>query len=914
MNFALRMYRWLAHAFPHEFKVIYGADVIQLGEDVVEDISKQHGVTGLFRLVADIAIRVPIEYLAEMRRDLVYAVRTLSKSRGFAAVGIISLGLGIGVAAVSVSESLNLILRDAPGAKDPDSLVMVSGVSYPYFEHYRDQKDLFSAGAAVDMAVPFNVSLGTGVKTERIFGQLVSPEFFSTLGVGAARGRVFSPESDKPGSEPVVFVTDRFWRQHMDSDPNAVGRTIRVNGQTATIVGVGPKDFLGMMPIIPGDIFVPTTAPASIAPELAGDVIHKGEAREFAALLRLAPGVKLQSAEAGLDTLTRHLDEETLDPARNTKGRRVTLLPGGKVVPVPKPMIPMVFGLMLLLDGLIVGIACMNLANMQLARATARRREVAIRLSVGASRFRLIRQLLTESVLLAIGGGVAGILIAYWAAHLLRTAKLPINVPVNLDITPDWRVIVIVFAISLVAGIGFGLAPALASTKTDLASTLKESSAGQLRGHRRFSMRNVLMVMQVAGSLTLLLVAGFLIIGYTRMNNVEIAFDPSSMLLFSLDPVRDGYATDKAAKLLDDLPGKLRAVPGVREAVLTEAAPFGPQAAVAALSAPPQDGFPEQVVSGVAKNKIGANYFASLSVSMLEGREFDMHDQRLDVTPATVLPVVINQTAAHAFFGNLDPLGRRISDSGRAYSADPMDSMGLLPGARGSGKSYMVVGVVKDLSAPMSQSAVGQAAATVPVVYLPLTRSDFAHPPGNGMIVLVRTDRGVEAMEGVRRELAGIDPNLALFNVKTLAQQVDETGSWLRVSSLIYTGIGAFGLILAAIGLAGVTAYSVARRRKELGIRIALGARKSQVLGLVMREGGVLVIIGCVVGMAGGFAFSRALGALSSMMGPSFAAGAHDPRLLIGAPVLLAALAMLACYVPARRSTKIDPLVALREE
>jgi predicted permease len=895
MNFALRMYRWLAHAFPHEFKLIYGTDVIQLGEDIVEEIARQNGVGGLFRLVADIAIRVPIEYLTEMRRDLMYALRTLRKSPGFAAVGIISLGLGIGVAAVSVSETVTLILRDAPGARDPDKLVMVQGVSYPYIENYREHRELFAGVAAFDLSVPFNISFGgnAGAKPERIFGHLVAPEYFSVIGVNPARGRLFSPDVDKPGTAPVVFISDRFWRERLDSDPNAVGRTIHVNGQPATIVGIGPKDFQGIMPFLPAEIFVPTTVPAAMAPELAGDVIHKRDIKAFGALLRLAPGVTPKSAEAGLDAIGRQLDQESLDPTRNLKGRRTTVLPGGKVLPIPREMYPVMFAFMVMLDGLIVAIACMNLANMQLARATARRREVAIRVSVGASRFRLIRQLLTESVLLALGGGTAGILLAFWVASLIHKIKMPFAMQVNMDITPDWRVILIVFAISLVAGIGFGLAPALASTKTDLATALKESSAGQMRGHRRFGMRNVLMVCQVGGSLTLLLVAGFLILGFTRSNNIEIPFDPSSMLLLSLDPVRDGYAPDNAARLLDGLPDKLKAVPGAREVVLTEAIPFGPQAAVATFSTPADGGLPEQVVSGCARNVVGANFFSSLSVSMLEGREFDARDQRMEASAAAALPAVINLTAAHSFFGDRDPLGRRINEGS---------------------KSYSVVGVVKDLSAPMSQSAVGQAAAMFPVVYLPLTHGDFSHPPMNGMTVMVRTGPGMDALDGVRRALAEIDPNLAVFNVKTLAQQVADTASYLRMATFIYGGIGAFGLVLAAIGLAGVTAYSVARRRKELGIRIALGARKGQVLGLVMREGGAMVIIGSVLGLLGAVAMSRLLSAFTSILGPGFLAGARDPRLLIGAPLLLAALAMLACYVPARRSTKIDPLVALREE
>ncbi|HEV2689242.1 MAG TPA: ABC transporter permease [Bryobacteraceae bacterium] len=895
MNFVMRLYRALARAFPHEFQVLYGADVIQLGEDMVQDIAKQNGFSGLFRLVGDLAIRVPIEYLSEMRRDLLYALRTLAKSRGFAAVGIISLGLGIGVAAVGVSEVLNLILRDAPGLKDPDKLVMVDGVSYPYMEHYRDQHDLFMGGTAFQTPVPYNVALGNAAtaKAERVFGQLVSPEYFSVIGVGAARGRALTPELDKPGSAPVVFISDRFWRERMNSDPDAVGRVMRVNGQTATIVGIGPKDFLGALPFIPADVFVPTTVSASMAPELAGDAIHQREAKSFNALLRLAPGATLKSAEAGLDAITRNLDKETLDPARDAKGRRVTVVPGGKMVPVPRALVPAILGFMMTLNALIIGIACMNLANMQLARATARRREVAIRLSVGASRFRLIRQLLTESILLAAAGGAGGILIAFWVASMLRKARLPIAFPVNFDITPDWRVIAIVFAISLAAGIGFGLAPALATTKADLASSLKEGMVGQTRGYRRFGMRNLLMVGQVAGSLALLLIAGFMVIGFHKTNAIEIGFDPATMYLLSLDPVRDGYSAEKATNLFDNLAERLKRAPGVHDVALTEAAPFGAQEAVFTLNAPGSGGAPDRLVSGVAKNTVGPNYFAALSVPVLEGREFEMRDQRLELSKGQALPVVINQTAARAFFGANEPVGRRIVDAG---------------------KSYEVAGVVKDLSAPLSETAQGQVPDAVSVVYLPLTKADFAHPPLNGMIVMLRSDRGADAMEGVRRELAAIDPNVAVFNVRTLGAQVGDTLAYLRISEFVYGGIGLFGLVLAAIGLAGVTAYAVARRRKEIGIRMALGARKGQVLRLVMRESGTLVIAGSVMGLLAAFALSRALAAFSSLFGPAFQASAHDLRLIFGAPAMLAAFAMLACYIPARKSAKIDPVIALREE
>ena len=323
-SLALRIYRRLALAFPHEFQMVYGADVIHLGEEAIDDIWTQQGLFGLIRLIADIAMRLPVEYLAEMRSDLAYALRTLKKSPGFAAVGILSLGLGIGIATFSASEFFNLILRAAPGVKDPDQLVLLPSTSYPYFERYRDQHDLVAGAAAFQGPIPFNVSLNSGpaanTKAERVFGHLVSPDYLSVIGVRAARGRTFDPQIDQPGSEPVVFISDRFWRNRMEADPDAVGRAIHVNGQIATIIGIGPKDFLGVVPIRPAEIFVPTTSPSAMVPELAGDVLHKPDVKYFQALFRLAPGVTLKSAEAGLDTLTRHLDQESLDPARNSKG------------------------------------------------------------------------------------------------------------------------------------------------------------------------------------------------------------------------------------------------------------------------------------------------------------------------------------------------------------------------------------------------------------------------------------------------------------------------------------------------------------------------------------------------------------------------------------------------------------------
>ena len=901
MKFALSVYRRLAHAFPHEFKVMYGADVLQLGEDVVEEIAKQHGFMGLIRLIADIAIRVPIEYLSEMRRDMIYAIRALIKSPGFALVGIISLGLGMGVTTSAFTTLYAQLFRELPAANEPARLVVAQSVSYPYFERYRDEKGLFSGAAVFKNGVPFNVAFGGTAKPERVFGHLVSPEYFSVLGVRAQRGRMLSADTDKPGDAPVVVISDRFWRTRLNADPGAIGRTLRLNGQTATIVGIGPQEFLGAMPYIPGELFVPVTVPASLAPELADDVVHQPDAKTFNLLLRLAPGVTIESAEAGLDSITRHLDEEMARPAANApsrddKTRRVRLLGGGTMIPIPREMKPVMLGFYGMLIGLLLTIACMNLASMLLARAAGRRKEVAIRLAVGASRFRLIRQMLSESILLAVLGGMAGLGLAYWLSRLSSQIKLPINVPVEFNYSMDWRALAVTFALAVICGIGFGMAPALQATRADVAPTLKEGAGGELRGYRRFGMRNLLVVSQVAGSLMLLLVTAFLVIGLGKAAGVQTAFNADTMYLLTVDPIRDGYSAEKAQALFEKLPERLRQVGAVQYVALAEQPPFSIVGGTASLTTEIKTGKTAQVLKAVAKDRIGAGYFAALSEKVLDGREFEERDERADFSApdqkardqkGVAIPIILNETASLGLFGSGSTVGRRTTEDGQTYE---------------------VIGVVHDLK---SGFVTGQPPA---VVYLPLTRYDFAHPRSGGMTIMVRSEAGVDALNGIRREIAQIDPDLAIFNVRTLGEYLNMSKTYIRLALNMYGGIGVFGLALSAIGLAGVTAYAVARRRKEIGIRIALGARKSQVLGLVMREGTAMVAAGTALGILGAFAISRILSALTDMFVESFHMGTNDPRIVVGAPLLLAALAILACYIPARQSTRIDPLKALREE
>jgi predicted permease len=875
IQFCLRIYRRLARAFPHEFQVVYGDDVVQLGEDAIDEIARRNGITGLLRMVADLAWRVPVEYASEMRQDLIYAFRMLMKSPGIAVAAVLSLALGIGVPTAGFSEINVFLLRDLPGAKDPKRLLTTeASASYVHFERYRDHRELFSGVTAYVPRVPFSVVLGG--KTERVFGHLVSPEYFDVIGVQAMRGR-----ADAAG----IVISDRFWREGLGSDPDAVGRTLRVNGRAVTITGIGPENFLGALPVQPADLLVPVAMQAELAPELGENALRRSDLKAFAVLMRLQPGVADASANAAVEAIARQLDGEGFGADRDRKGQRVRLLPGGGELPLPPEMKPVLFGFLGTLMALILGISCTNLANMLLARAAGRGKEVAIRLAVGASRFRLISQLLTESVLLAMFGGAAGFVFAYWLMGAISAMynKFPMPIPIHVDLRPDWHVFLFTFLLALIAGTGFGLAPALAATRSDFGPALKDGSVTALRGYRRFGLRNLLMVSQVAGSLTLLIITGFIVLGFSAVTKAAATFDPANLYLMAIDPVRDGYSPNQTAALFEKLRTRLRTAPSVESAAFSELPPGNVlPGGTTEFTVPAAAGEPAKVLKAVSKVVVGAAYFATLRVNIVAGREFSARDER-DARSAAQT-AILSAGAAEEMFGSAEPLGRRIVE----------------------GKdSFEVVGVAPDLQG----RAFGQ--KPLPAVFVPLTQRAFARPPQGGMTLIVRSSAG-DAMNEIRHQIAAIDPNLNVFHAATMAEHLEQGNSLLRSSSFLYGGFGVFGLILASVGLAGMTAYSVAQRRKEIGIRMALGARPGQVLRLVMKEGATLVVVGSAIGFAAAVTIARGLAAWSPEIGETLRA--KQPLLLVGAPLLLAGLAMLACYFPARRSTSIDPLTALRQE
>lgn len=885
MNITWRIYRQVALAFPHEFKMAFGDDMLLAGEDSMRRLAQQKGISGFLLLLCDIAMRLPLEYIAEIRQDTRYAIRALVKSPAFAMVGIVSMGLGIGLTTEIYSSGWAMLMRAVPGATHASRLVTPeNAVSYPYIERFREQKELFAGVAAVENGVQFNVGIPehATTKPERVFGQIVSPDYFSVLGLAAQRGRVLSSDLDKPGDAPTVVISDRFWRSRLNANPDAVGQSIRVNGQVATIVGIAPRKFDGALTLNPAELFVPTTSPASLAPELGNDVLHAPFAREFQALIYLQPGVRSDLAEAALDGIARRLDKN--DPAARPEvdhGKRVVLLSAGTRVPLPREARAMVTGFYGALMAIVTAIACLNLATMLLARCANRRKELAIRLGVGASRFRLIRQMITEGILLSLIGGAAGFALAWGLSVLNQQVKQPAGAPAPPDLGLDWRAALFAFALSVVCGVGFSLAPALQATRTNVAPALKDGAALQLSGYRRFGFRNLAIGAQVAGALTLLMVTGFLVLGILSGSNVQTRFNQGTMGFLSVDPVRDGFTPAQSQQLFNRLPERLRDSGKI---------PFFAFAAQAPFLGTDDENEVQMNVDGshvqqsVVEETVGAGYFSTLSEPLLAGREFEEKDQR-ENNGSSLTPVVLNQRAASMLFSGGNALGRRLHDEKRTYE---------------------VVGVALN-----AKNAVGM---TQPLAYLPLTQRDFLRPPAGGITIIARSNSARDALDAVRSTVASLDPNVTTFNSQTLGEYLELSRYSMRSALRIFGGIGLFGLLLSAIGLAGVTAYAVAQRRKEIGIRMVLGATRAQVLRLVLRESAALIVAGSVIGFLGAAVIARLLSALTTAFGDAFTVGTGDPRLLIGAPLLLAGLALLACYLPARKAATLDPLNALRQE
>jgi len=896
----LRACRAIAGALPHEFQNVHGEDLLQ----TAEDLGPSQGFSGTARLLADLAIRVPLEYFAEFRKDLRYALRMLAQSPGFTAVALISLTLGACIATCALSEMNGMVLRDVPVVTQPGELVALQmPVSYPDYKRYRDDNRVFASTMAYLAPTPFSVTFGG--PSERIWGHLVTPSYFTTLGVHPALGAFFN---DQPGDAPSVVASYRFWQSHLNSNPSAVGKILRINGQTATLVGVAPAGFTGPSPILyPADLWMSLSGAAPAAPELAGNTLERRDRALFRVTARLKPGMSMAQAEAALDTIARHIEQDSADVDRHRPGRRVTLLDGGKMLQFRTQDKPFFSSFLLLIAGLMVLIPCTNIANMTLARANHRRREIAVRLAVGASRARLVRQLLTESMLLAAIAGALGFLGSMWLMHAMAQQKMPwYPMPVGYDFQPDGRVLLFALALMIFTGLAFGLAPALQATRTDILPALKEGGTVLIRRHRRLSLRNLLIVSQVAGTLTLLTILGFQSFGIQTTLGVQQGFDLKNLYMISLDPIRDGCSADQSAAVLQKVLDRVKALPSITAATLTESVPVSMPGIPLRILRP--DAANSKTVLTALKHMVGRDYFATTGIQILRGRSFDREDETGDSGK-----IVVSEALAHQFWPNEDPLGRQIEIAGTPVAANPIavlpwnvnDRAGALENGR---HVFEVVGVVRDVA----EGLVVQKPR--PAIYFPLTPADYRQPLLSGITLIVRAAPGADALTVVRREISAVDSRLMPFDARSMADHIDRFMSPLRTASWTYGFMWFFGLILAAVGLAGVTAYSVTHRGHEIGIRLALGAARKDVLGLVMKDGAILVAAGMSLGLAAAWAVTRFMSAINATAGQVTSTSTSDPLVLFGAPFMLAVLALLACYWPARRSLRIDPAITLRQE
>ena len=812
-------------------------------------------------------------------KDLRYGIRSLLKRPGFTAIAVITLTIGIGATTTIFSVVNGLLLRPLPGVSKPDRLADVYATeangssfhtfSYPDYLYYREQNKVFD-GLMAYTGVPLN--LNAGAQPERIFGIIVSGNYFDVLGTRPALGRFFLAEEDQtPGTHPVVVMSYDLWRQRFAADPALVGKTIALNGHSFSVVGVAPEGFRGTWAGLVPDVWVPLMMQSQIRP--GAEQMGRG-ARWLDMVGRLKDGATTTQAKAGMSLLAHQLEESYPESNRGV-GADVRTASS-----VPGQMRSAVIGFMAILMfvvGLVLLIACANVGAMMLARANTRRKEVAIRLAVGAGRWHIVRQLLVESVLLFLLGGAGGVLIAVWATHLLLAFKLPADVPISLDLSVDVRVLLFTLLVSFGTGLLFGLAPALQASRPDLLQALKNETAGSAHRSR---LRHAFVVTQIAISLVLLITAGLFLRSLRNAGTINLGFNPEGVQTVSFDLRTQGYNQAQGQEFYRQLIDRIATMPGVRSASLARMVPLNGNNMMTGINVPGQEPPPGQRSHQVGLNTVDSRYFETLEMPLLSGRTFNDSDKQGAPEVA-----IINQTMARRFYPGANvstALGQTFTFGGDEANA-----------------RVLIVGIVKDAK----YETLGEDSR--PYVYRPFQQSY------SGLMTLhVRTAPGVAAnvLADVRREVAALDKDLPLLDVMPMTEQIGLSLLPLRVATTIGGTLGTVGLLLAAIGIFGVVSYSVSQRTREVGIRMALGAQKRDVLRLVMQQGLWLAFTGVAIGWALSFALTRALGSLL------YGVGSTDPLVFIGTALLLVGVAFAASYPPARRATRIDPLVALRYE
>ncbi len=825
--------------------------------------------------------------------ELRYALRNLRRTPVFATVAIGSLALGIGANTAIFSLLDQVLLRTLP-VKDPQELVKLyfgSGpfrgsqrcdadcISYPAYRDIRDRNQVFSGVLA---RWPMAMSFSEGDRTERVRGELASGNYFDTLGVHPAIGRMFTQNDDvQVNGHPLAILSYGFWQSRFAGDPSVVNRSVHVNGQPMTIVGVAARGFQGVEVGRAVDVFVPMMMKPVMTPTW-NDLDVRTSLWTYA-MARLKPGVSQESARASMQVLGRQILESEIgvfngvDESFRTryvkKPAVVEDISKGQSVLRQQFSTPLL--VLMGMVGLVLLIACANVANLLLARAAARQKEIAVRLALGAGRARVIRQLLVESTTLALAGGAAGLAIAYWGGKVLLRFLPGGGETEAISSTPDLRVLLFAFGLSLATGILFGLVPALQSTRPALASSLKEQASNVSASTGQARLRMTLVAGQVALSLVLLIGAGLFARSLFKLKDVDPGFRADSLLSFSVNPTLNGYSQQRTRELLTRLEDALVKLPGVRQMGTVEIAPLSGDNNISTIGVEGYEPKPQESMNPYV-NWVGSGYFSAMGIPLVAGREFTRRD---DAGAPKV--AVINESMARAFFGQRSPLGMHLG-MGRAKNLD-----------------IEIVGVVRDGKYADLREKVQR------TMYTPWAQD----PNIESMTFFLRAAGNESSLGGaLRGTVAGFDPNLPVYDLKTMQAEIDESIYIDRMIAALSSFFGGLATLLAAIGLYGVMAYSVTRRTREIGLRMALGAERGHVIWLVMREVTLLAGVGIAVALPIAYGLGRAVNSQLYGVAPT------DLLVMAGGTVVLSLVAGLAGFMPAWRASRVDPLIALRYE